>query len=130
MKLRKWYGNVRELRNAIEHAAVVARTGVVLPEHLPAAQPCLDTTDNSTQRKPLSLEQASHFRSAELLEDVNAVGNVYDKLLQEVERPLLSNAMKRFGNECAPAARALGLHRTTLKKKLIQHNLAGEQGET
>ena len=39
---RDWCGNVRELRNAIEHAAVLARTGVILPEHLPDPQPSLE----------------------------------------------------------------------------------------
>ncbi len=32
---RPWYGNVRELRNAIEHAVILARGGVIRPEHLP-----------------------------------------------------------------------------------------------
>ncbi|HMP06422.1 MAG TPA: sigma 54-interacting transcriptional regulator, partial [Lacipirellulaceae bacterium] len=33
---RPWYGNVRELRAAIEHALAVAPVGPVLPLHLPA----------------------------------------------------------------------------------------------
>jgi transcriptional regulator with PAS, ATPase and Fis domain len=31
-----WPGNIRELENAIEHAAILCREGVILPEHLPA----------------------------------------------------------------------------------------------
>lgn len=119
LRRRKWFGNVRELRNAMQHAGVVARTGVVLPEHLPPSQPCLDQTDSTTQpTETNSLAEASHWRSTELLNDPNAAGTVYNTFLQEVEGPLLNNAMKHFDNECAPAARALGLHRTTLKKKL------------
>ena len=34
---RRWVGNVRELRNAIEHAAIVARGQQIRVEHLPAA---------------------------------------------------------------------------------------------
>src|SRR5262249_26985066 len=30
-----WLGNVRELRNALEHAAIVSRGGPLLPEHFP-----------------------------------------------------------------------------------------------
>ncbi len=33
---RPWVGNVRELRNAIEHAAIVARGQPIRVEHLPA----------------------------------------------------------------------------------------------
>jgi two-component system, NtrC family, nitrogen regulation response regulator GlnG len=32
---RPWYGNVRELRNAIEHAVIVARGGVIDPNNCP-----------------------------------------------------------------------------------------------
>ena len=41
LECRPWYGNVRELRSAIEHAMVLARHGVVMPEHLPPALPNL-----------------------------------------------------------------------------------------
>jgi two-component system nitrogen regulation response regulator GlnG len=35
LQSRLWVGNVRELRNAIEHAAIVARGQPIRPEHLP-----------------------------------------------------------------------------------------------
>jgi len=35
LEQRPWYGNVRELRNSIEHAALRARGGTILPEDLP-----------------------------------------------------------------------------------------------
>lgn len=116
---RQWYGNVRELRNAMEHASVLARGGVVLPEHLPPAQPLLSP---AAEGETNSLAAASHSRSIELLNDPAAAGNVYDTLLKEVEGPMLRNAMIQHDNEFAPAARALGLHRTTLKKKLEDYS--------
>jgi two-component system nitrogen regulation response regulator GlnG len=126
---RAWHGNVRELHNAIEHALVVAPTGVVLPEHLPAPQPLLDhsAAANGKHATPL-LAEASGQRAQELLDDPTAVGSVYDRFLQEAEAPLLAGAMKRFDNECAPAARVLGMHRTTLKKKLEQHGIDAKKG--
>jgi two-component system nitrogen regulation response regulator GlnG len=56
-----------------------------------------------------------------LLDDPEAAGTVYERFLQEVEAPLLRGAMARFDDECAPAARALGIHRTTLRRKLDQY---------
>lgn len=126
MKQRKWYGNVRELRNAIEHASVVARTGIVLPEHLPAEQTSWVPEEAASTSTNPSLAAASNHRAKELLDDPTAEGMVHETLLKEAEAPLLSIAMLRFDNECAPAARALGLHRTTLKKKLKQHNIDSE----
>ena len=35
MLLYTWPGNVRELRNAMERAMLIARGGIILPEHLP-----------------------------------------------------------------------------------------------
>ncbi len=129
LKQRPWHGNVRELRNAIEHACVVAREGAVLPRHLPEPQPCFDMAADFGARQP-QLTEASSLRATELLNDPTAFGTVYNRFLDEVERPLLDHAMKHFDNECAPAARALGMHRTTLKKKLEQHKLsAHDNGE-
>lgn len=124
LKQRSWPGNVRELRNAMEHASVLARSGVILPEHLPKEQAARAAHSESLNQPNPSLADASNRRANELLDDPNATGMVYELLLKEAEAPLLSSAMERFGNEYAPAARALGLHRTTLKKKLKQHNIA------
>ena len=123
LKRRAWYGNVRELRNAIEHAGVLARTGIVLPDHLPPAQPYLGPKSDTRLSPERCLAAVSYDRATELLNDPDALGSVYERLLKEVEGPLLDNTMARFDNECAPAARALGLHRTTLKKKLLEHGL-------
>lgn len=118
---RPWHGNVRELRSAIEHALVTARVGLIMPEHLPAALPSLtgDSPDD-----PGSLEEYAKRRAVDLLSDPQADGFVYEKFLEEVEPALLESAMDRFSHECAPAARALGLHRTTLKRKLDQYRIA------
>ena len=37
LRSRPWAGNIRELRNTIEHAAIIARGRRIRPEHLPAA---------------------------------------------------------------------------------------------
>jgi two-component system, NtrC family, nitrogen regulation response regulator GlnG len=123
LQQRPWHGNVRELRNAIEHGLVVARSGVVMPDHLPPPQPCFHPPAANERTHQQQLSDMSYRRAEELLDDPEATGSVYSRLLGEVERPLLDRAMKRFGNEYAPAARALGLHRTTLKKKLEEHHL-------
>jgi DNA-binding NtrC family response regulator len=59
----------------------------------------------------------------QLAADPGAAGAVYDRFLQRVEPPLLTTIMDECGQRCAPAARILGLHRTTLKKKLDQYEI-------
>ena len=52
------------------------------------------------------------------LEDPAGGEDLYDRLLKLVEPPLLQAAMEHCGGQCLAAARRLGLHRTTLRKKL------------
>src|SRR5207244_4080903 len=44
-----WFGNVRELRNALEHAAIVARGGPLLPDHFPPLMTALSPTNLAEQ---------------------------------------------------------------------------------
>ena len=121
---RPWYGNVRELKNAIEHALVLARTGAVLPAHLPRPLPMFEVESPDEPGSPAAdLSGVVGQLAKSLLANPEIAGGVYDRFLQEVEPPLLAAAMDQSGNRCAPAARALGLHRTTLKRKLDQYGI-------
>ena len=124
---RPWYGNVRELRIAIEHALVLARSGAVLPSHLPAPLPALAGEHSGTSDG--RLQEAVAALAHSLLKNPDYSGGVYDRFLEVVERPLLTSALQQASNQCAPAARVLGLHRTTLKRKLDQHGIADSGGE-
>jgi two-component system nitrogen regulation response regulator GlnG len=46
LQRRPWYGNVRELRNAVEHALVLVRSGAALPVHLPEPMAPLPDRDS------------------------------------------------------------------------------------
>lgn len=125
---RPWFGNVRELRKAVEHALVLARSGTVLPSHLPAPLPAFQTHGSQSTAEG-RLKEAVTELAQSLLKNPELNGDVYDKFLQAVEKPLLATALSQSGNQCAPAARVLGLHRTTLKRKLDQHGIAEANGE-
>ncbi len=121
---RPWYGNVRELRNAIEHALVLARRGVVMPEHLPPPLPNLwQTGVAASAMQEEELVDALSRIARDLAANPDLAGTVYDRFLQQVEPPLLTAVMDSCGKRFAPAARVLGLHRTTLKKKLMQYEM-------
>jgi two-component system nitrogen regulation response regulator GlnG len=125
---RSWFGNVRELRKAIEHALVLARSGTVLPSHLPPPLPAFQTSGNQSTAEG-RLKEAVTELAHSLLKDPELNGDVYDHFLQAVEKPLLATALSQTGNQCAPAARVLGLHRTTLKRKLDQHGIVEASGD-
>jgi two-component system nitrogen regulation response regulator GlnG len=153
LERRDWHGNVRELRNAIEHALILAQGGVILPEHLPPPMPPLipptaplastsavgnapsgvpgdripadgpsphDAETNELRRR---IEQWARER----LKAGQPGEAIYDEFLALVEPPFLEAALRKHHNQCASAARVLGIHRTTLKKKLDQYGIAGEE---
>jgi DNA-binding NtrC family response regulator len=120
---RPWHGNVRELRNAIEHAVIVARGGVIDPEQLPepAALPNALAAQDSLSLEATIAEQIRRWSRARLGEG-EAGEDLHLRLLKIVEPPLLEAAMDHYG-QCVAAARALGIHRSTLRKKLEQYGL-------
>jgi two-component system nitrogen regulation response regulator GlnG len=131
LEQRPWYGNVRELRKAVEHAIVLARTGAVVPTHLPTPLQSFGADRDQERRgAPTAIADAAAALAHELLDNPNSAGSVYEEFLHEVEPPLLAAALSQSGNQCAAAARALGLHRTTLKRKLDQYGLSEPPSET
>jgi two-component system nitrogen regulation response regulator GlnG len=57
------------------------------------------------------------------LADPDGQDPLYERLLRLVEPPLLTAAMDAYHGQCATAARRLGLHRTTLRKKVDQYEI-------
>ena len=85
-------GNIRELENIIEHAFILCPDGNIQQKHLPAAfiTPPLSSTDNKT----------------------------LDNILKSVEVQAILDALKRNNYNRLAAARDLGLHKTTLFRKI------------
>jgi DNA-binding NtrC family response regulator len=119
---RDWTGNVRELRNAIEHAAIVARGQPIRLEHLPPAATKLDLTapSNSIEiQGQLALWARRAFR--EQAESGDAT--VYEQFLQLGEPPVLRAVLEECGHNRAAASQILGIHRATLRQKLRKYGI-------
>ncbi len=88
--LRKYSfpGNVRELENAIQHTFVMCRDGVISPEHLP-----------------------------ESILDENVIQEDVTQSLKS-EKELIIETLKRFNGNKSKAAFELGMHRSTLWRKI------------
>lgn len=118
-----WYGNVRELRNAIEHATVLARDSAITAEHLPPPTPA--SVSSIAVQKDAITGLIRQWTEAELQSDQSA-GNLYASFLNMVEPAFLETTLRHHHGQCATAARQLGLHRTTLRKKLDQFGIADD----
>jgi two-component system nitrogen regulation response regulator GlnG len=115
-----WFGNVRELRNAVEHAAIVARGGPLLPEHFPN---CGIVAGPVTPAEEVSASVRKWLASRVRPGGVAPPADLYDELLRVVEPALLDEVLKRLAGNRWAAAQWLGLNRATVRKKLALYGL-------
>jgi len=131
LQRRPWYGNVRELRNTIDHAALLARGGIILPEHLPppASPSLVASSEPGGDDEGEIVIRIREWVETKLAGGENT-GELHRTLLRLVEPPLLEVTLEKHENQCLAAARVLGLHRTTLRKKLRQYGLGEDRRST
>lgn len=97
-------GNVRELQNILEHAMILCKGVEILPRHLPGY--LLRTTGGS---------------------QVQAVTASGAELLKEKEKEAILSVLKRHGGKIGLAAKDLGIHRSTLWRKMKRLELASRE---
>lgn len=119
LQTRSWLGNVRELRNALEHAAVVARGRGLRPEDFPPPQP--GRTDSDMVGPDIAGSVTKWSRQA--LSDDLKQGNLYAEFLKTFEPALLRQVLLKTGGNKVKAAELLGIHRATLRERLRAYDL-------
>ena len=85
-------GNIRELENIIEHAFVLCSSGMIEPRHLPEGLTKTLESRTDTDRSITSLK--------------------------EMERIFIADALRRNHGNRLEAARELGIHKSTLFRKI------------
>jgi two-component system nitrogen regulation response regulator GlnG len=126
LRQQSWFGNVRELRNALEHAAILARDGALLPEHFPRF--------TSPNQEPSPSHQLGDAVLRWLHEKIRDNGSepprdLHEELLKVVEPALLGELMRRLKGNRWVAGQWLGLNRATVRKKLSLYGLAEVAGD-
>ena len=120
---QEWPGNVRELENLMRRLAVLSRDEVIDADAIRAVR----VDPRSTEAAEADIAAAVRALVDRLaLERVGALddGTLYDRVIAEVERPLIETMLLRHGGNQLRAARALGLNRNTLKKRIDAFGLA------
>jgi two-component system response regulator HydG len=98
LRRHEWLGNVRELRNVVERAALVAESDVLRSEHLPEEW----RVGSEPEREPATPTLAS---------------------LQAVEAQHIARVLAHTHGQISQAARILGVHRNTLARKIREYGL-------
>lgn len=117
-----WPGNVRELENLMRRLAVLVRDDVIGPEMVDqqlAGRPVRNEAPVMLARTGLASAVEHHLAAyfAEFGASLPPDG-LYDRVLEDVERPLLLATMASVKGNQLRAAKLLGINRNTLRKKL------------
>jgi two-component system nitrogen regulation response regulator GlnG len=113
---------VRELENLMRRLAALHAQEVITAEALErdlseSAPPVED--DGTEVSEPLARAMERHIRQFLTAHEEGLVGNdIYDRVIAEVERPLIQLTLLATRGNQIKAAAMLGLNRNTLRKKI------------
>ena len=98
-----WPGNIRELKNVIESAAVIAEDGFIEPAQLPG-----------------SITGAFNTRSSEISLPVNLS---LDERMNEIEKSIIIEALRKTGGVQVRATELLGINQRSLWHRIKKHKI-------
>ncbi|MCK5050855.1 MAG: sigma-54-dependent Fis family transcriptional regulator [Candidatus Cloacimonetes bacterium] len=101
---QQWKGNIRELKNTIEHSVALASYDTIIPEDLP------DHIYNKESKKPDS--STSHF-----------LGLPYPEAKSGFEKAYIENLMNQCKGDVTKVSKISGIKRQNLYEKFKRYNL-------
>lgn len=117
-----WRGNVRELKNVIYRLVVTAREEALSES---AVRQILQSEQDGGEQPAAAEQFAAQVKAlvADLaLEDPDSA-TLYNRALEEFERPMLEEVLHQVGGNQIKAAKLLGINRNTLRKKLTEYHI-------
>jgi two-component system, NtrC family, nitrogen regulation response regulator GlnG len=124
LKTHDWPGNVRELENLVRRLAALYGEEIIgqalVERELAGARPVAAADDEATpRRESLASAAERHIRSYFAAHDDRLPARgLYDRIVREVERPLIAVTLEATRGNQLRAAELLGLNRNTLRKKI------------
>jgi len=120
MQQYSWPGNVRELQNYVERAVVLANgdefTTDLLPPSVLSNQPEQLSADGDASEDLAGLSFRTVQQGLRELSDKD--GNLYNEIVDRIERELIQQVLAACGGTRTKAAIQLGINRNTLHKKI------------
>ena len=129
LKSYRWPGNVRELENLVRRLAALYSDEVIGVRAIAAE--LADTSAGLTEVDGKGLSQTIEQRLSTYFSAhggaLPPVG-LYERVLREVERPLITMTLRATRGNQIRAAEVLGLNRNTLRKKIRDLNIPVVRG--
>ena len=98
-----WPGNIRELKNVIESAAVIAENGFIEPAQLPGQITAVFTNDSKEVSLPVNLP--------------------LDDRINEIEKSMIIEALRKTGGVQVRATELLGINQRSLWHRIKKHKI-------
>ena len=122
-----WPGNVRQLENIVKRLALTARTQritIAEVEQVFQDQPAMNLAQKQGSTDRLTSDIERHLRRYfDLHGNMLPPPGLYNRILREMEKPLLDIALDATGGNQAKCADLLGINRNTLRKKINELNI-------
>ncbi len=123
LRVHPWPGNVRQLENVLKRLLVTSSDPDINVAELEAAlgggQPTEPARAGVIENEKLSSSVARHLKRYFDLHNGQLPPNgVYDRILREIELPLIEIALDATAGNQAKCADLLGINRNTLRKKI------------
>jgi two-component system nitrogen regulation response regulator GlnG len=130
LKQHPWPGNVRELENLVRRICALYGedliTARIIERELADQQPVVQGEDGpATLAQLVERKLSSYF--ADQPDGLPPAG-LYDRVLEEVERPLIQLTLAATRGNQVRAAEILGLNRNTLRKKISDLGVEMQRG--
>lgn len=121
LKTHDWPGNVRELENLLKRAIALSPVAVIGAREVDRELGVSRATMGGEPEQPETFEESVTRRLGAIFQaagpDLPDPG-LYDRVLAEVERPLIQLALQATKGNQIRAASVLGINRNTLRKKI------------
>ena len=133
LKAQTWPGNVRELENLMKRLAALCADEIITladVERELAARPSAAAPEME-RGASLGASVESHLRAYfQLHGDALPPPGLYDRILREVELPLIALTLSATRGNQLRAADLLGINRNTLRKKIRELDIPVTRGKT
>ena len=131
LKVYRWPGNVRELENLVQRLAALYSQDIIDIEVIETELADTSSPDSkkeeSAERISDSIEQHLNAYFSAHGEKLPATG-LYERVLREVERPLITLTLQATCGNQLKASNVLGLNRNTLRKKINELDIPVVKG--